>query len=379
MDSRISHIIPTITCSNCQVILPIRELSSHECEALPIKPSAPLKLDTSFPSLNQRYYTTASTGTSPLDQVPELLKSSSKSTYPGSDHSSPTKTRPKISSNQLHRTLSTESSKSGNETWKIARRPTTGSSSTSSTSPTLTSPLSALSRSFSIESSSSPKTPYIDTHHHQQPYLSFRIAQPSHSIKKSNASNHHHEHEQDATATISFFKATTPVVTTPKLAAHYHQLRHRQQGKDNPNCFRCKRAIRSEPIPIGSKHMYHSHCLTCFLCRDPLNPHKEILEYNGIVYCLKDYQFIHSRPTCATCHDTIEPPIRPTKAFGNYFHPEHLRCTHCHKPVDEETTGIVRHKKNYFVGRILTRCIYQLAEAVAVLSNGNRCLRRMVN
>lgn len=47
-------------------------------------------------------------------------------------------------------------------------------------------------------------------------------------------------------------------------------------------------------------------------------------------------------------HDPIDPPTRPTKAFGHYYHPEHLTCTHCHKPVDEHTTGMVRHKRRIY-------------------------------
>ncbi|KAI8096366.1 uncharacterized protein BX664DRAFT_323828 [Halteromyces radiatus] len=226
----------------------------------------------------------------------------------------------------LHRTLSSESKHHQNgETWKIARRPT-GSSTTSSS---LASPLSALSRSFSIESTSSPLTPHIE----QRPYMSFRVQSNHQKLDQS---------VQEET-TISFFKLPT-MPSSSKLASHYHHL-HRQ---GNPTCFRCKRSIQSNLIRIGSNYAYHSHCLTCFLCRDPLSPQKEIQEYNGIVYCPKDYQLIQSRPTCATCHHTINPPVRPTKAFGAYYHPEHLLCHHCHKPVDEHTTGMVRHKRKIY-------------------------------
>lgn len=31
-------------------------------------------------------------------------------------------------------------------------------------------------------------------------------------------------------------------------------------------------------------------------------------------------------------------------ALGQYFHPEHLRCYHCHKTVDPITTGLKERK-----------------------------------
>ncbi|KAI9306882.1 hypothetical protein BJ944DRAFT_142132, partial [Cunninghamella echinulata] len=39
---------------------------------------------------------------------------------------------------------------------------------------------------------------------------------------------------------------------------------------------------------------------------------------------------------------------RPTKALNQYYHAEHVTCHHCHKPIDESTTGIVQHKKKLY-------------------------------
>lgn len=36
--------------------------------------------------------------------------------------------------------------------------------------------------------------------------------------------------------------------------------------------------------------------------------------------------------------------MRPTIALNQYFHPEHLRCFHCHKTVDPITTGLKERK-----------------------------------
>lgn len=40
----------------------------------------------------------------------------------------------------------------------------------------------------------------------------------------------------------------------------------------------------------------------------------------------------------------IESFVRPTIALDKYFHPEHIRCTICRKPVDPDMTGLVERK-----------------------------------
>lgn len=40
--------------------------------------------------------------------------------------------------------------------------------------------------------------------------------------------------------------------------------------------------------------------------------------------------------------------MRPTLALGQYYHPEHIRCFHCNKPINPEMTGIVERKGKLF-------------------------------
>lgn len=44
----------------------------------------------------------------------------------------------------------------------------------------------------------------------------------------------------------------------------------------------------------------------------------------------------------------IAPHVRPTRALGQFYHPEHIRCHHCNKPVDPEMTGLVERKGKIF-------------------------------
>ncbi|KAI9490604.1 hypothetical protein BDB00DRAFT_768545, partial [Zychaea mexicana] len=94
---------------------------------------------------------------------------------------------------------------------------------------------------------------------------------------------------------------------------------------------------------------YHPQCYSCFTCRNRLDPHRPPLEYQGRVYCDIDYtMMVQQRPACAACHQPIAPHVRPTRALGRYYHPEHIRCSHCNKPVDPKMTGLVERKGKIF-------------------------------
>ncbi|ORX45102.1 hypothetical protein DM01DRAFT_1175683 [Hesseltinella vesiculosa] len=142
-----------------------------------------------------------------------------------------------------------------------------------------------------------------------------------------------------------------PSQLKPEALAHFqnHWKRFLQSSKPKPSCQRCHRPVSSKHlVSVKKQYSYHSHCLTCYLCCVPLKPNMEVRECNGHVYCSKHYELILSKPDCATCHTAIEPTTRPTKAFGVYFHLEHLKCCQCLRPVDEFANGIVRHKKRIY-------------------------------
>ncbi|CAO3619929.1 unnamed protein product [Cunninghamella blakesleeana] len=320
-EPRISKVIPTITCSSCLKPIPIKELVNHICYSdesfLKLaKPTSPLTLDTTNINISHKPSTS-----SPLSKRPPPHQQ-------------------KLSSSSLQRNKSSSS-----ETWKIAK---THHSSNVSKSITIESPL----------SSASPITP--SDHPQQKPFLAFRTitTNPYPSIE-------HEMIEKEEEKMISFYKSTTadhsfpknhihqPLQPNSKLLSHYHHyfLKQQQEKKGNhKSCFDCKRIILdiSFSIQIDHQHHYHEHCLKCSICRTSLNNYN-YKEYHGKIYCKQDYQeFIQFKPNCATCHQTIEPHQRPTKAFNKIYHSEHLTCTHCSKPIDELTTGIVKHKKKLY-------------------------------
>ncbi|OBZ86742.1 Leupaxin [Choanephora cucurbitarum] len=106
---------------------------------------------------------------------------------------------------------------------------------------------------------------------------------------------------------------------------------------------RCSRCFRYDaPIHMAEKY-YHAKCFSCFYCRTPLLSSNARLiprVHQGQIYCSQHYPIAVNQPTCASCHCTIPSSVRPTMALGHYFHPEHLRCHHCRKPVDPFMTGI---------------------------------------
>ncbi|KAI8139094.1 hypothetical protein BJV82DRAFT_628188 [Fennellomyces sp. T-0311] len=112
-------------------------------------------------------------------------------------------------------------------------------------------------------------------------------------------------------------------------------------------CARCHRDVTGG-IPVGDD-IYHTQCYSCYTCRNRLDPHSPPLEYQGRLYCDIDYtMLVQKRPNCGACNRPIEPRVRPTRALGRYYHPEHIRCHHCNKPVDPEMTGLVERKGKIF-------------------------------
>ncbi|KAI9477960.1 MAG: hypothetical protein EXX96DRAFT_232722 [Benjaminiella poitrasii] len=107
---------------------------------------------------------------------------------------------------------------------------------------------------------------------------------------------------------------------------------------------RCCRCFHGNATISIAKKLYHTQCLSCFYCRLSLMDN-EIKVFEGQVFCAQHYIMVKNRPICATCKKPIESTTRPTIAFNHhYFHPEHLRCHYCHKPVDPITTGLQERK-----------------------------------
>ncbi|KAI9320132.1 hypothetical protein BX666DRAFT_1919538 [Dichotomocladium elegans] len=115
-------------------------------------------------------------------------------------------------------------------------------------------------------------------------------------------------------------------------------------------CLRCRREVADGMGFIRvSRGVYHTQCFSCYTCRKKLQLDKGLLEYEGRPYCEMDYNImVKQQPSCAACGEAIAPHVRPTRAFGKLYHPEHLRCFHCKKPVDPDMTGLVEHKNKIF-------------------------------
>ncbi|KAI9322366.1 hypothetical protein BX666DRAFT_1894177 [Dichotomocladium elegans] len=140
----------------------------------------------------------------------------------------------------------------------------------------------------------------------------------------------------------------TPRDRYPVDALDYHLDQRRQQQL--PPCARCKRDVTNDmkAMRIG-QDVYHGQCFSCYTCRNRLDPLKPTLEYQGRIYCETDYNMmVRHKLTCAACEQTIAAHVRPTRALGNYYHPEHIRCFHCNKPVDPDMTGLVERKGKIF-------------------------------
>ncbi|CAO0796032.1 unnamed protein product [Mucor circinelloides] len=120
-------------------------------------------------------------------------------------------------------------------------------------------------------------------------------------------------------------------------------IQQRFQARKSPvnPCCRCHHSNAS--ILIAEKR-YHTKCFSCFLCHAPLD--RDIPSvFEGQIYCNRHYKLAATRLLqCGTCENSIGSLVRPTIALNQYFHPEHLRCFHCHKTVDPITTGLKERK-----------------------------------
>ncbi|RUS31814.1 hypothetical protein BC938DRAFT_477015 [Jimgerdemannia flammicorona] len=91
---------------------------------------------------------------------------------------------------------------------------------------------------------------------------------------------------------------------------------------------------------------FHRSCFTCIMCGsrfDSRHPHKE---YQGKLYCERDYYDVKQGKICATCNTPISSG-KMVQALGQYYHLGHLKCHECRNPIDPDK-GLVEHKGRVF-------------------------------
>ncbi|SAM09129.1 hypothetical protein [Absidia glauca] len=101
-----------------------------------------------------------------------------------------------------------------------------------------------------------------------------------------------------------------------------------------------------DDVTNTGKKCYHKSCLTCHLCRAPLDP-RRLFESGNHLYCERDYNVVKSRVSCAACDRPIASNITPIKALGRTYHPGHIKCYHCYCPLTEKTGAKERQQRVY--------------------------------
>ncbi|KAF9912680.1 hypothetical protein EC991_009416 [Linnemannia zychae] len=120
-------------------------------------------------------------------------------------------------------------------------------------------------------------------------------------------------------------------------------------------CQGCQYDIRpsevSRSIKMGRTGDFHPECFKCTRCRKLLESSRDAHEFEGHLYCDKDYSRMVEKgrekeklriqrrrlPTCAGCDGAIHADEATVYALGQTWHDRHLQCYHCRKPIPQPT------------------------------------------
>ncbi|KAJ8654715.1 hypothetical protein O0I10_009605 [Lichtheimia ornata] len=92
---------------------------------------------------------------------------------------------------------------------------------------------------------------------------------------------------------------------------------------------------------------YHKTCFNCQMCRATFDRSRPCYEYNGKLYCERDYNVVKKRIVCSGCDRPITSNVNAIKVMGRYYHPGHVKCYHCYEPLDERT-GYKEHQGHLY-------------------------------
>mmetsp|Transcript_6402 Transcript_6402/g.19400 ORF Transcript_6402/g.19400 Transcript_6402/m.19400 type:complete len:1478 (+) Transcript_6402:755-5188(+) len=96
------------------------------------------------------------------------------------------------------------------------------------------------------------------------------------------------------------------------------------------SCTLCAERLDPEYALAGGM-IYHQRCVQCCVCARALN---EFYYVVGDRLLCKEHSDVRGRLVCAACDHIIEDTF--SCALSLYFHPDHLRCGHCCKPIAEQ-------------------------------------------
>ncbi|KAF9124454.1 hypothetical protein BGX30_000931 [Mortierella sp. GBA39] len=128
-------------------------------------------------------------------------------------------------------------------------------------------------------------------------------------------------------------------------------------GGGNHTCQGCQYEIHSSEshrsIKMNRVGDFHAECFKCARCRTTLDSARHAHEFEGRLYCGKDYSRMVERekekeklriqrrrlPTCAGCDGSIHSDETTVYALGQTWHDHHLQCYHCRKPIVQPSNG----------------------------------------
>ncbi|RUS22517.1 hypothetical protein BC937DRAFT_88660, partial [Endogone sp. FLAS-F59071] len=116
---------------------------------------------------------------------------------------------------------------------------------------------------------------------------------------------------------------------------------------DDRECSGCGKAFdrRDETVDAIGK-TFHRLCYTCTTCGSRFDARHPYKEYQGRLYCERDYYEVKQGKLCASCNTPISNG-RMIQALGHYYHIGHLKCHECRNPIDADK-GLVEHKGRVF-------------------------------
>ncbi|KAJ1562653.1 hypothetical protein HK096_006158 [Nowakowskiella sp. JEL0078] len=106
---------------------------------------------------------------------------------------------------------------------------------------------------------------------------------------------------------------------------------HYEEFVYQPVCAGCKAPIFGQPISALGKPWHPEH-LVCSLCSKPIQGN--VFEHKGVVYCASDFTNLVA-PTCRACHNPVQGET--ICAMGNTYHRACFVCTKCHKNFENKS------------------------------------------
>ncbi|GAN01207.1 paxillin-like [Mucor ambiguus] len=342
---RISQILPTVKCSDCGRDVLIRRLGDHLCTSQPPVPSLPI-----IPQAKDKFNKMGNNISKPISPLQSPNGSSygnKKNDFYSSNATTPPPPPPAGSvtppyysgmARDLQRSVMKDTYTDDSYSDDFYKAPYKNSYHSNSSSSNMdlprknsTSPAPSSPSSYRNRNDSNPdfNTRYEGTRKQSLGNI-YQQQQQSYSTPTANTYN-------SSSGALDNLMADLMNSMNDDIHLSATNTMPSSQNKSS-HCDVCREDFdyRDDVKTTGGK-CYHKTCFTCRLCSTPFDQRRTHHEYEGKLYCERDFHVVKNRIMCASCDRAIPPSVAPIKALGKFYHPGHIKCYHCYAGIDDRT------------------------------------------